>query len=1149
MNDHPIKVELLKFLQIKNNEELKRQNKVLSNLVKEPGSSMILMSLLDNEEVHSLQQLISILLKKSIAKRFLDMSPEEKEELKKTLLFKHILHSTKFKDTVLQKLCESVGAIVNLDDLNVDQWPELYQILIEGMEFTDKNKTMKSLFILDSILQLETENIIYAQQKLFFSKLLSLFENPYDSGLDPLYLIGIKLLAGLSHEMMEDEGLQEGDEEFIFSNIMKSIKIIMTFPTFIERNFDDAERIMTNVYENLAHTMGHAVDNFNYSKESILEVVLSDLMMTHPRFSVGLKSAGSDILLITIKHFREELSRDKKDTRLFQRIYKIFFDLAVEEEKEHLRKIAEDPNFDEHDYIQEEGHANYIFFFIKEFLNIYSYQSVYDLTKELFKNFHEFPRLQLKLLTSMCEGLYFNVSKDFDAYFTFVFENMTKGSYADKVLGLRSLSMFVENCTVKLMEKFDQIMECMIITLDQLVTAEFDEKVVNIYDEIMIVSELLVENGDPDKVEKYGFVMLEKLNNFIQNKSLNLELRKQSIRVAGALIKTMTHKQIEQIYVPLMGVMAQTCMDEYLMSESLIVIGSLCQMHLQDYTDQAKKVEIYEKMYHTFVQKAYEMCKNAKQFTDYDLLEAAFSLCDFVVIAMKRDSVKYIHPNLSLLTIEYIESKAFVDDGKCPLPGVESEDELDEMNEEEEEDENMNAYNMNISFKMMLIAAFKFVGNSMEILPDLVLKDSMDSTVAIDRMKSLFKELGLDENQDVRCQSFKAITQMSLGLLERCSTNISTEVMEIFHDFSMNEIDNLIINKFFGILNDWIKGVKSLVSQLKIVPEIFYNTTFLNQVAECVKMILKKHQNFLDPDVIGQMANMNESICRPLAVPDYKAKIEAKYGKIKMFPVLASKYVQMPQEYFNLVLDYIRQIYKDLFHNLVEIPEDLEVMCIEELSGSLAELINLLGIPLIQMAQELYPEVSIVDIVFNLTAKEDESIDRNIAFFMGVLYKEMNVNIFGDRLGASVNVLSSFYQKYPDNPEVKDNCLSSMCKLFLNKNVSAEVQSLILPENLYAQIETSLPFEGDPEEANSIWTVLLQLALVDKESVEKKILNTSGMIFFVLKTLVTDNVYLDDQVFEWLFSLAKSEAAREPIRKLDVAMDASMKFKLEQVFI
>ena len=190
---------------------------------------------------------------------------------------------------------------------------------------------------------------------------------------------------------------------------------------------------------------------------------------------------------------------------------------------------------------------------------------------------------------------------------------------------------------------------------------------------------------------------------------------------------------------------------------------------------------------------------------------------------------------------------------------------------------------------------------------------------------------------------------------------------------------------------------------------------------------------------------------------------------------------------------------------------------------------------------------SLSEIVFNLAQLQDEGIDRNLSFLLGVIYMNMQSNIFGDKLGESVGLLSTFYQKYTTNSAIKDNCLSSMCKLYLNPLLTTQVQGLLTMENLVSQIETNVPLEGDPQESNYIWKILFTLYQKDKEGTEMKIINNTRLLTFLLKTLVYDKAKIDDQIFDWIMAIAKGTSAQQALRNLTGSLDASSSSKLALV--
>ena len=1140
MQNSSMKTELKKFLQIKTTEDFNRQNQILNEMITDPTSIKQLLILMENPEVHTLQQLMSILLKKSIAKTYLKQSPAEKNEIKETLLVNFIVMSNRFSENILKRLSESVGVICKLENIKMEQWPELQQAITQGLEFSDKSKTLTALCLLDSILEVNHDYFSFEHGQAIYARLTLLSGNNYSEELDSVYLLSLKLMAILGYELLENEMANEEKEQEIVKQLLLSIHTFMNYPKFVENNMLEIEKNLLFIFEGMCLSLNQFSHKWESSKEIVLDFVLSGSMITNPHFGIGLKSTGCDILIITLQKFKEAFAKNKKDTSLFQKIFKIFFDIIVTEEKSCIARLAQNSaDYDEHQYSKEQRQANFIFGAFQLIANEYSYKSMYQLVKELFKSLNEFPRLQLNLLISVNEGFYAHISREFDVFYEFVFGKLRNGTYSEKVLALRSLSFFLENNTMKVIGKFSDLMNTLMATVNQISSSPIDEKSAYIFDEVMIVLELLVENGESENVEVFGFNLLQKLTQFIQNKGLNLNIRKLALRVVSALLTSLTPKQLEEIYIGLMAVLAQSCLEDYLVSETLIAIGRLSYYHLKDYKDEAKMLAIYEQTYSPFAKRAAHLCTNPKEITDYELLEGAYSSLYFSVMTLKRNVVKLISPKIVLLTVEYIESRAFIDEVQAPK----SEN---EGNEELEKKEDLAAYLSNLSYKSMLVAGMHLIGHSMQIIPDFVLKQSADPIVTVNRIKELLMQQELDFNQDVRCQSFKAFSQMTLGLVEFCSQDLIQDFLNVFQEFAVYEDSNIVINRYLGILNEWLEQLKTLIGKGKVLPQVFFSSNFLLQISNCVISILRKQEGYLDPDVLSIICQLNETICSPLISSDYETRLSSKYGQIQIFPKLSSRYVEFPQEYAKILLQFLETQFAVTFQPLTKFSEEMDILCIEELIGSLAELINKLGNNLIQMIEILMPH-GLSQIIFNLAQLQDKGIDRNISFLLGVLYMNMQSNIFGEKLTDSVSLLSSFYQKYSSNNAIKDNCLSSMCKLYFNPVLSGQVQSLITKETLISQIETNVPLEGDPQESNFIWKVLFQISQQDKQATEIKIINNPRLLTFLLKTLVYDKARIDDHIFDWILALAKGESAQLALRNLTASIDANSSSKLALV--
>ena len=148
-----------------------------------------------------------------------------------------------------------------------------------------------------------------------------------------------------------------------------------------------------------------------------------------------------------------------------------------------------------------------------------------------------------------------------------------------------------------------------------------------------------------------------------------------------------------------------------------------------------------------------------------------------------------------------------------PTDDGENGNKSDGENEDEEDEVNDVAYLKGLSFKSMIVASLFMIGYSFRYFPQEILSETVDAQHTLDRMKSLLSSFLLDENDEVRCQSFATYGHAVLGLLEHLNLDLQIEFLKYFNDVAISETVNVVLNRVFTTMTEWVNDLKNLLQK------------------------------------------------------------------------------------------------------------------------------------------------------------------------------------------------------------------------------------------------------------------------------------------------------------------------------------------------
>ena len=1126
------------FLATKNNDELRSRENRIQALIKTPSGLSELLQTLKNPASPGLQKLACILLKKSVVKTFNQFNESNRANLKKEVLQVMTLNPQVLPPNNAAIVAESVACVAKISGMKgLNSWPELQVFISKALEANGSELTYNGVSILLAIAELRHEMIESAEKIQIFQRLGQIIGSNYNPGLNLAYIDSVRLMGTLILALFEDD--MTVDMKGLLQQVLVAAQSVQGFPGLMGRYRCTFEQKMSSIIEDLISEIDLNPEPFKPAKELLLEFIVSENLLAGANVGLGLKSTACHLLCVLLEHFHNCFTPKEGNPDIFPGLFQLLHRLLLEDETARRGQLATQELSPE-DYIREESQSNVVLQLFKVLSLEYPHAKVYELFKQFFASLSGTPAIQLNLLLATSEGFYSFFSRDFELYFKFLLEKImvtAPEGYIEALLAMRVLSCFTEFLTIKTLDKFDLAIRAVAGHL--VFQGPVDEARELLLEEVFIALELLVENCEEEHVQTVGFELLTRVVSFVQGGTASLTIRKNVLRVISALVSSLPQSKIQEIHKDLIAVLASCCLEDLLVAETLVSLGRLSLYHLRD---DPNRVRLYESLYGQFAKRVATICMRPQDIDDYDLLEGAFNFVYMGMMVLGRDIKVFFPPQMVIILIQYITGIMNGDLIKPPVSEGETEnDEID-----------LAAVMMGIPFKSMVVGLFKVVGHGFETYADEIMSLTQNKQMeTLESVNTLLSCYQLDENEDVRCQTFESSCQLSIGLLKHCQLDKQSVMLTQLVDIASMEKLNLVINRIVSMTKNWFSATRSLISEQKTAPESLFNRDIFDRIGLTINNILAKQYDIeqIDPDLLGSLCVLVEAMLTKIVDPKYKQRLVSKYGEAKVHPELSSKRVEFSPQIKQLLFSFLDLIFQNMFKPLVQ-PGAIEIDASvhEELVGHIAEVINQVGPDALLFFRSKFGDQFLLNLLTSGPNSNDEAMVRNSVFLLAMFFEHSADRQFlGQYIPSLITLLSQIFQKFPSNAAIKDNCLAATARALVSPVFAPLASPLISPGDLYSQLENSLPLNGDAQESNIIWKFMLATAQENLAGFEARLLQQPKMLTFVLKTLVDGSIKLDDQIYDWLVGFVKRQTASIQLQGMLKALDPASAQKLSQV--
>lgn len=1130
--------EMTLFLNNKNNEEIKSRETRIENLIATPSGLNELLLILKNNSDAPLKKLACVLLKKSAAKIYLQLEPEQQTSFKSQILSLVATNTQSLTASHLALIADTLGIVITISELKgIQAWPELQLFISTALQSPDSALLYGGVATLQSIMGLD-DHMIETEEKLqIFQRLIELTKGTYNPNNDLAYIDSIQLMGALIFSWFDDN--PKADMKPLFQEMLLAVQTIKNFPGLLERNKEKYEARLSTLIDEFAGEVGHHNEEFMSSKEMLLEFVVSENILAGSTVGIGLKHSGCFLLTALLDSYHNAFAPKEGNPDIFPGLFQILHKIVLEIEGVKRQQIA-NQEITPVEYVKEQTERTVVLQVFKCIALEYPHQKIYNLFKEFFNSLTSYPNIQLELLLATSEGFYNFFTREFEIFYQFAIQKADDTSpenYINSLLAIRALSAFAEFITSKTIEKFDPIVR--VIAKHLVFQGPIDEARELMLEDIFIALELLVENCEENQLIQYGFELLKKVVSFLQVENASVGLRKNVLRVISAIVSTLEQEKIEEIHKDILAVLSSCMLEDELVAETLVTLGRLALYHLRN---NKQKIPRYESLYGEFAKKVATICSRPKEIIEDELLEGAFNFVYMSMMLLEKDVAAYFPPAMVLIIVDF-------------MTGVMNGDRIPVPEEEEEDDhhtDHFSHHHENLAYKSMISGAFKIIGQGFEAYPKQIIEANPNNQAkTIETISALVIAYQLDENEDVRCLAFETSCQFVFGLFRECNVDKSADLLTQFADIATLEKLNLILNRHMNTLKTWFVANHHIITQKKRPIQSLYNPALFEKLAFALNILLEQQfkLNQIDPDLLGSLCVFVEATLKKVENPEYKQQIKNKYGNSKVIPELESKRVPFPEDTQQLQFTFLGAIFDNVFKPILK-PSGLEIdpSIHEELVGHIAEIINRMGPKGILFIRSKFGDEFVLKMLTSGPNSNEENLVRNSVFLLAMFFEHSkDSQLLAPHISDFINLLSSKFEKFASNEAIKDNCLAAITRAHMNPVFAPLVANIISAQDLFTKLEEIVPLTGDSLESSAIWKFMLSTVSDNLPAFEARVLQSFKLLSFLLKTVVDEKITIDDEVYDWLLGVLKRNINNPQVQGMIKALDPQSSKKLATV--
>ena len=1091
------------FIKCTSNTELKQIELIINDfIIKNSNSILEIIKILEENQNIAINQLLTILLKKSIKKNYLKNS-EQKNLILQKIWELYIKFEKNSK--ILTQLSNSIALIYKCENRNFSNSPEIGKFLEKNLNFSNKDQFLSSMIILQNIINFCPTFFENEQIKNLIQKIQTVFNTDYNASQNEIYLFSMRSLFVFLKSFLEDNIYNSNEIYDYILNVFKIGQNLILNEDFIFEERNDVQDMLINFFDDLSENI--EIQNPKLKKESlqiILDFILSNVILDNENFEDNVKCSAIEIIGVINNSFPDFYNPKICKLNYLEKTLDVFVKLLTKEHNDTEEKIKNGVENKLDNFLSEKM-SRLIFMSLDSLTIDLRTKNIFEILSKVKNYFIQNKQIKMLLmfLSATVEQFSLFYIKELDFLMNEIIFPSLNSEREDIVLyGLRTLCFFSEYLVPNILDYQKDLIDIFVKFLDKsknLQNDDYSRRVkIAIVEQTLYAMELIIENIEPEDLKENSFFIIEKIILVMNEEKLNDTTKKIAIGTLSSVFASSLEKELLKNLEKLIFILQPLLANEFLLGETLRCIGKLSFYSLQNCENPDF---LYNKHFNVFLEKSLQIANNLETtIYDFEIYEGSLTIIYNCIELLKRKSSYMFDKNLFFKWIRYID-EARLDEIVEP--------EENNLFDEENEQKNINMI-AKLPFIYMIAAGLKYIGTVLRILPDLVLENEK----VYEEIKQFLGFKIIAEHMDERFQAFSGSLNMILGTYEYMGKNIQLESLNVFEVALTNEKSDCNLQRNIEQFKDFIISA----SKIKNGNILFEDEKFLKQLSFIINVFLKNnYEKELNPELYIEISLLITEIM--------------KLSKSEN------------------CLTFLQNVFLSITFPGKD-GEDFDLIVIEEMYGMIAEIIFYHPTSL-KVFLEIYDKNSeFQNFALKSQYYQDESIARNGIYLIGEIFEKMKLPFWSDKnkLTTIINLVNNCYAN-ATMQELKDNSVSTILKLFLNTDYKDIISDQISNEKMFEILFDILPLKGDKEETSSLLKGLLYFLNI--ESYRNKILSEKKIIlFFIHSILDKKNLGVKGEVLENVVKIVKGNLGNESfvavLNSLEQNSQISLKAVLDQ---
>lgn len=1101
------KSALSQFIKCTSNTELKQIELIINNfIIKNHNSSLEIIKILEENQNIAINQLLTILLKKSIKKNYLKNSDQKILILKKIWEL-YIKFETNSK--LLIQLSNSIALIYKCENRNFSNSPEISNFLETNLNFSNKNQFLSSMIILQNIINFCPTFFENSQIKNLIQKIQTVFGSNYNSEQNEIYLYSLRSLFVFFKSFLEDNMFNSDEIYDYLINVLKIAQNLIINEDFIFEERNEVEDMLINFFDDLSENI--EIMNPKLKKETLkllLDFILSETVLDNENFENNVKCSSIEIIGVINNSFPDFYNPKICKFNYLEKTLDIFVKLLSKEHNDTEEKIKNGTENRLDNFLSEKM-SRLIFMSLDSLTIDLRTKNIFEMVSKLKNYFIQNKQFKMLLmfLSATVEQFSLFYVKELDSLMKEIIFPCLNSEREDIILyGLRTLCFFSEYLVPNILDYQTDLINIFVKFLDRSKTfenSEYTKRVkIAVVEQTLYAMELIIENMEPEDLKQDSFFIIEKIILIMNEEKLNETTKKIAIGTLSSVFASSPQKDLLSNLEKLIQILEPLLTNEFLLGETLRCIGKLSFYSLQNTQDPEK---LYQNYFNPFLQKSLQIANNLQAtIYDFEMYEGSLTIIYNCIELLKRKSSYMFDKELFFKWIRYID-EARLDD-ICEPTEKNLVSEKNNLFDEENEQRNINMI-AKLPFIYMIAAGLKFIGTVLRVLPDVVLENDK----VFEEIKQFlgFKILG--EHMDERFQAFSGSLNMVLGIYEFMGKNLEIESLNVLEIALNNEKSDCNLQRNIEQFTSFIVSA----SKIKNGNLLFENEAFLKKLSFMINVFMKNlYEKELNPELYIEISLLVTEIM--------------KLSKTEN------------------CLFFLQEVFVSLTFPGKD-GEDFDLIVIEEMYGMIAEIIFFHPTSL-KVFLEIYDKNNeFQTFVLKSQYYNDESVARNGIYLIGEIFEKMRKPFWSDKnkLTTIIGLVNNCYTN-ATMQELKDNSVSTILKLFLNTDFKDLISDQITEEKMFTIVFEILPLKGDKEETSSLLKGILYF--LQNKDYSQKILNEKKIILFVINSILENkSLKIEENVLKNIVAVVKSNLNNDNFVAVLNSLDQNTQIALKSI--